>query len=557
MQPRKPEYVTVCVIGAGPAGLATAKALVDNQVDNFVVLEASSSVGGLWRPPADGGHTWRCSSGGGRPASMRTNLSKYKCEFSDTPHKESTPLFPSADDMLAYLRHYAETNGINANVRLHHKVTSVQPCDPQSDGGGEGTVGKALWEVRATLTGDPREVTFQCRYAVVCTGVFTEPVVPVGLSALVQPSSPNCGEECRSPPVVRHSQGFDTHALSSLGSDPRVLVIGNAFSGADLASAITAAVTTPVVVVCRRPRWCLPRWMNAEGASVAAPTDEQTRAHCTPDAIPWDLIVERRHPMHDSNHAYLSDVCHSQLHYWGSSCTGRQPSEMPVPINVKRDSSLMVICDAFTDDVRRGAIRIIRSIPPPDVLRRAYNLIVCATGYSCRLPFLPYKILQEISFDSQDTFLPVVLYKSTLHPTRDNLFFVGLYRGPYMFALEVQARWVAALISGHAKPPPQAKRLHWLAIERRLRSTRGAMASDKGQPHGFPHSNVVEFADSLAEEYGAKPLVSAYPFLEGCPVVASQYRCDKKEFQEKLKLFKARLDCSTRPPLSFPTDWML
>lgn len=535
------ESCTVCVIGAGPAGLATAKALADRHVDDVLVLEAASSVGGLWRPSEDGGHTWKCSpchsSAGHHNAvggSMRTNLSKHKCEFSDDPHNEAVPLFPSADHMLSYLCAYAEQNGIAARTRLHHKVTSVVPIAAT-----ESTADGEWWEVVAEVSGSERPITavFRCRFVVVSTGVFTEPVMPSGL--LSHPSQ-------MASPLVRHSQGFDISCLQAFDKrPPRVLVVGNAYSGADLASAITSVAAKPVDVVCRRPRWYIPRWMNSSGVCVKAPSNEKTRTQFAADAVPWDLAVERRQSSHDRNGTYVANVPHSQLHRWCSACTKTQPNDMPVPIDVEVDSSLTVICDSFADDVQSGSIRVLRDLPPVDVLCREYDAVVCATGYVCRLPFLSSDLLQEVSFDAHDSFLPVVLYKSTLHPTRSNLFFVGIYRGPYMFALEVQARWVAALISGDVPRPSVEKINHGVEIEHQLRATRGATATDGGRPHGFPHRNVIEFADSLAEEYGAKPLVCEYPFLNECPVTASQYRFDNADCRQRVKLFKEGLDKMT------------
>lgn len=42
-------------------------------------------------------------------------------------------------------------------------------------------------------------------------------------------------------------------------------------------------------------------------------------------------------------------------------------------------------------------------------------------------------------------------------------------------------------------------------------------------PNSFPHSNYIAFTDSIAEEFGAKPLVSENPDYEGSNVVASMY----------------------------------
>ncbi|MGN0064266.1 MAG: flavin-containing monooxygenase [Nocardioides sp.] len=108
---------TVAVIGAGAAGLAAAKALLDEKVD-VVVLEKGDRPGGLWA---------RGNASGLSPAydSLHLNTSKGRTQFADFPMPAAWPDYPSAAVIEGYLRDYAETFGVTARIRYGAEVTSV------------------------------------------------------------------------------------------------------------------------------------------------------------------------------------------------------------------------------------------------------------------------------------------------------------------------------------------------------------------------------------------------------------------------------------------------
>ena len=69
------EQQSVCVVGAGPAGLAAAH-ICRQHGFAVTVYEAADRVGGMWRDDR-GGVGDKCSP------EMRTNLSRYTVAFSD------------------------------------------------------------------------------------------------------------------------------------------------------------------------------------------------------------------------------------------------------------------------------------------------------------------------------------------------------------------------------------------------------------------------------------------------------------------------------------------
>jgi dimethylaniline monooxygenase (N-oxide forming) len=87
------------------------------------------------------------------------------------------------------------------------------------------------------------------------------------------------------------------------------------------------------------------------------------------------------------------------------------------------------------------------------------DTIILCTGYRIEYPFLSdeyYRAERSAFIDSPNS---VHLYQMTVPPLYPNLFFLGLYEvvGPIHPAVELQARWAAAVLVGRIKLPPAEK----------------------------------------------------------------------------------------------------
>lgn len=102
----------VLVLGAGPVGLAVAKALGEAGVP-YVQVEATDHVGGNWAH--------------GVYETAHIISSRKTTEYSDWPMPDDYPDFPSATQMKDYFEAYAETFDLHRHLRFETEVTAVRP----------------------------------------------------------------------------------------------------------------------------------------------------------------------------------------------------------------------------------------------------------------------------------------------------------------------------------------------------------------------------------------------------------------------------------------------
>ena len=209
------------IIGAGPSGLAAARALQKAGID-FDGFEASRGVGGLW--DIDNPRSTMYESA--HLISSRTTT-----EFAEFPMRSAAD-YPSHRELIAYFREFADHFGLTERFRFDTKVTSLQRTD---DGG---------WMLRAAASTNPGEVVEQ-RYdgVVLANGTLAEPNIPAFRGEFT-------GE-------LLHTSAYKS-ATQLTGK--RVLVIGAGNSGCDIAvDAVHHAASVDMSV--RRGYYFVPRYL--------------------------------------------------------------------------------------------------------------------------------------------------------------------------------------------------------------------------------------------------------------------------------------------------------
>lgn len=213
----------VAVVGAGPAGLVTAKCLQDEGFEP-IILEGSDRIGGIW--------TYRDNYSSGPYRSTLTQLSKYTFFFSDFPPEENDPLFCDVRSVNQYLNRYIDHFRLRPRMKLNSKVLQVSA---------EGS----RWNVTYY---NPQEGI--CNITTIgvacCSGSFWQPALP---------------EVGRKMPFSGLEITASAYHSNEIFGNKRVLVVGAGVSGADIASD-AAEVAAKCSWSVRGLGWFLPRMLG-------------------------------------------------------------------------------------------------------------------------------------------------------------------------------------------------------------------------------------------------------------------------------------------------------
>jgi putative flavoprotein involved in K+ transport len=201
------EVLPVVVIGAGPAGLATAAALGRRGVP-AVVLEKGDGVGAAWR---------------GRYRALRLNSGRTFSGLPGMRMPRRAGTFPGRDDVVAYLEAYCTSAGLRVHTGVHVRRVIGD---------------RGQWRV-VTDHGD-----WRTGEVVVATGLLAHGTVPSEWDA------------DRSAIRAVHSTDY-THPGPFTGSD--VLVVGAGSSGLEIAHDLAHGGARSVWLSVRTPPNLLPR----------------------------------------------------------------------------------------------------------------------------------------------------------------------------------------------------------------------------------------------------------------------------------------------------------
>jgi len=399
----------ICVIGAGPCGLAVAKTLAEFGLA-FECLEARDRVGGLW--DVEGG-----ASGAYR--SLSTNTSTRAMAYSDFPFAADYAIQPSAAEMLRYFDQYADQAGIRDQIQLQ---VAVEEATRSPDGS---------WRVRLS-DGGVRNYSA----LIVATGQYARPRWP-------------------SPDKPGHFSGERLHSFDYL--DPqtpvdcrgkRVIVVGLGSTAAEIAAELvdTAAEVT---ISARSGRYILPKMIDGRPLDGRAP-HPAAPLHWLLRAIPeaprlWLFrrvlrMVFRRLEQQIGTPESLGLPPH-ELEAWDDRPTMSLdfvPALRARKIAVKPDIRAFEGNSVeFVDDSKLDA-----------------DVILYATGYHMDFPYLSEQTLGSSAPE-------LSLYQRVVHPSHENLFFVGCCRVLCSIwpLAEQQARWISRHLRGEFALPPETERI--------------------------------------------------------------------------------------------------
>ncbi|KAI0631063.1 FAD/NAD-P-binding domain-containing protein [Trametes polyzona] len=216
----------ICVIGAGPGGLAAVKIIKDSPqykdgLWTVTAFEARDNVGGIWLPAPPTGDP---------PLtplydSLTTNLPHPVMAYPSFPFPPETALFPPASTVQRYLEAYAAHFELSPHIRLNTPVQSATR---------NAITGKWTVVVRPAHAPTPADETLEFDHLIVANGHYRVPRLPTtpGLAAWLDAQKAFHAVRYRNPDDFRDAR--------------TVLVVGAGPSGQDLVTDLLASGRTVV-----------------------------------------------------------------------------------------------------------------------------------------------------------------------------------------------------------------------------------------------------------------------------------------------------------------------
>ncbi|EGN95029.1 hypothetical protein SERLA73DRAFT_77045 [Serpula lacrymans var. lacrymans S7.3] len=133
-----PPTKSVAIVGAGSAGLAILKSLLDLPEDtrkgwDIVLYEQRRDVGGIWLPDPNPAQPPELPETPLYPL-LHTNTPVPTMTYPGFPFPPNTPLFPSHEHVEQYHRDYANHFSLVPYIRLNHTVLSSSWIGNSTDG---------------------------------------------------------------------------------------------------------------------------------------------------------------------------------------------------------------------------------------------------------------------------------------------------------------------------------------------------------------------------------------------------------------------------------------
>jgi hypothetical protein len=344
---------SMLIIGAGPCGLAHAKALTEAGIA-YEQVEADCDVGGNWYH--------------GVYRTVHIISSRKTTEFTDYPMPAHYPDFPSGQQILDYMRAYAEHFKLYPKIEFNTKVTAVRPRADE------------LWDVE--LASEERRVY---KGVLICNGHHWHK---------------------RFPKYEGEFTGAWLHSKDYKGpeqlADKRVLVIGGGNSACDVVSE-AARVSKSAHLSLRRGYWFMPKTLLGkpivESPVLYLPVSVQRMIL----RVLVRLVVGRYedyglprpdHKIFEKHPTISTEVLHYLKH-------GRIK---PRPDVARFEGRTVHFVDGTSDE---------------------FDTIICATGYYVSFPFLPEGMV-TVKNDNL-----AMLYGSCVLPEYKHLYIIGTRQTRY------------------------------------------------------------------------------------------------------------------------------
>ncbi|CAN1251767.1 Probable flavin-containing monooxygenase 1 [Linum perenne] len=387
----------IAIIGAGMSGLLACKYALSKNL-HPTVFESRNDVGGVWTKTL---------------STTKLQTPKSNFQFSDFPWPDSSDEIPTHDQVLDYLKSYADHFDLNRYIQLSTRVVGIRYS---------GVQGK--WEVEVSRNGSLETEVYEVGFVILCVGRYSDvPYIPEFKS----------GEG----PEVFKGRVMHSMEYSDLGSEEstelvkgkRVAVVGFQKSALDIAMECSAVNVT----VCSSPKpnslinlvvdHCKQRWIVSKIVERDIKQKHQLTKHG---------MVPKQSFLQDSHSCLVS-----------------------------------IVPDKFYDMVDQGSIKLVKApsfsfceegIVVGDHNKSIVmetNLVILATGFKgetkLRDVFGSERFRDFIVGSSNDV---VPLYRNCIPPRIPQLAVLGFTENSSnLFTTEMKCRWLAELLDGKFKLP--------------------------------------------------------------------------------------------------------
>jgi len=252
--------------------------------------------------------------------------------------------------------------------------------------------------------------------------------------------------------------------------DKEVLIVGIGNSAVDIACELTT-VAKKVVISTRSGAYIIPKYL------FGIPTD-----HISKPPLAYAPLALQR----------LALQTALQINVGKQNNYG-----VPLP-NRPLLSEHPTISQDLLNKVGHGKIKIkpnIKKLNGKTVLfddgtEESFDTLIYCTGYSITFPFFNKEFINP-----KDNEVP--LYHKVVHPEHENLFFLGLIQplGAIMPLSEVQAKWIASILTGKSTLPSKEKMIKTIAENRNeMRKRYKDSTRHTVQVDFYPYKRLIEQA---------------------------------------------------------------
>ncbi|RZS75357.1 flavin-containing monooxygenase [Pseudobacter ginsenosidimutans] len=471
------------IIGAGISGLATAKAFIEKGYQ-VTVLEKAASAGGVWEKSRS-------------YVGVATQTTRDEYAFSDYPMPAGYPLWPSGEQVQAYLEGYAKRFRVFPHIWFNVRVNALSFRD-------------GAWHMQLTDLKTAEDKYMRFDFVAICTGTFHKPYIPAvaGSESFLQ-----AGGE-----ILHSSQVKDANILKG----KKVAVVGFAKSATDIATtaAGNAAVCT---LLYRKAQWKVPRYFGNKVNMRFLLFSRLSEAFFSAPrkSIGQKLLHSIGRPLVWAQWRGLEALLKMQFKL--KAC-GMVPKHR---IEDQISCSLGVAPEGFYEKVRSGLINAkqttIAKMEGKNVMLSngetiQPDLVVFGTGFTQELPFLEPAYKQFIIGQNGQ----YRLFRNIINPQVPQLGFVGFNSSLFTtLTSEVAANWLVRYAEQKLALPSQEAMNKDMDHMEKWRSDSRPIASEFSgtciAPFNYQH------LDLLMRDMGLKRKLSLSPFEYLKPINPKDY----------------------------------